>query len=100
MPVINPSQGSSSVNIKQTEIDFGALPVSEMEFTVIDTDVSPTSQLIGQIAYEAPTGKELDELTMDSLDLKFGPGSGQFSIYAIGLDGYIADKFKVNYLIG
>ena len=52
------------------------------------------------MAYEAPTGKDLDELDMDGLDLKFGPGTGQFTLYARGLDGYVADKFKINYLIG
>jgi hypothetical protein len=92
---------SGTINIKQTEIDFGTTPVAEASFTIIDTDVSATSQLIGTVAYEAPTGKDLDELEMDGLDLKFGPGSGQFTLYARGLnDAYIADKFKINYLIG
>ncbi len=92
--------GGGTLDIKQTEIDFGVTPVSEKSFTITDVDVVVTSQLIGNVAYEAPTGKDLDELEMDSLDLKFSPGSGQFILYARGLDGYIADKFKVNYLVG
>lgn len=88
------------VNTKQVEIDFGSLPVSEGLFTITDADVSPTSQITGNIAYEAPTGKDLDEITMDVIDLKFGPGNGQFTIYAVGRDGYLHDKFKVNYTIG
>ena len=68
--------GAGSTNIKQTEIDFGTIPVSEKEFTVTDADVLVTSQLIGNIAYEAPTGKDLDELEMDAIDLKFQPGGG------------------------
>jgi len=90
----------SAPNIKQTEIDFGAVPVSEASFLITDADVSPSSQLIGSVAYEAPTGKDLDELDMDGLDLKFAPGSGSFTLYARGLDGYVADTFKINYLIG
>jgi hypothetical protein len=89
-----------TVNIKQTEIDFGVTPVSEASFTISDVDVSATSQLIGYVAYEAPTGKDLDELEMDGLDLKFAPGTDEFTLYARGLDGYVADKFKINYLIG
>lgn len=89
-----------AVNIKQTEIDFGSVPVSEASFIIIDADVIASSQLIGNIAYEAPTGKELDEVEMDAIDLKFAPGVGQFTLYATGIDGYLADKFKVNYLIG
>lgn len=92
--------GSGSATIKQTEIDFGTVPVAEMSFTVLDADVTPTSQLIGGVAYEAPTGKDLDELEMDGLDLKFGPGAGQLTVYARGLDGYVHDKFKLNYIIG
>lgn len=85
--------------IKQTEVDFGTTPLSEKEFTVEDADVLVTSYLVGWIAYEAPTGKDLDELEMDAIDLKFAPGDGQFTIYAKGLEGYLADKFKINYLI-
>jgi hypothetical protein len=96
--LVGPSSGSTIV--KQVEIDFGALPVSEKSFTLSDVSVSPTSHIVGTVAYEAPTGKDLDELDMDSLDLKFGPGSGQFTLYVIGRDGYIADKFKVNYVVG
>lgn len=94
------SPGASSTNIKQTEIDFGATPVSEMLFTITDADVSATSQLLGWIAYEAPTGKDLDEMEMDVIDVKLGPGTGEFTAYVKGLEGYLADKFKLNYLIG
>ncbi len=92
--------GGGSVDIKQTEIDFGATPVAEASFIVTDTSVSTSSQIIGSVAYEAPTGKDLDELEMDAIDLKFAPGTGQLTIYARGLEGYLADKFKINYLVG
>ncbi len=91
---------SGVTNIKQTEIDFGTTPVAEASFVIADADVLVGSQLIESVAYEAPTGKDLDEMEMDGLDLKFAPGSGQFTLYARGEDGYVADKFKVNYLVG
>lgn len=100
---IDPSMvtgGSGTATLKQTEIDFGPLPVAEKSFTIIDPDVTPASKLVGEIAYVAPTGKDLDEMEMDEIDLKFGPGSGQFTLYAVGENGYVADKFRVNYLIG
>jgi hypothetical protein len=37
---------------------------------------------------------------MDTLDITFSPGVGQFSMLVVGRDGYIADKFKINYAIG
>lgn len=95
--LVGPSTGGA---VQQVEIDFGSLPVSEANFTITDPSVSPTSHIIGTVAYEKPTGKELDELEMDELDLKFGPGSGQFTLYAVGENGYIADKFKINYVVG
>ena len=89
----------SGAVVKQTEIDFGATPISEKEFTIVDSDVLITSKLIGNIAYEAPTGKDLDELEMDAIDLKFQAGVSLFKIYAKGLEGYLHDKFKINYIV-
>ena len=90
---------SQSLNIKQTEIDFGPLPVSEAIFIIVDSSVTPSSNIIGQIAYVAPTNKDLDEVEMDTIDLKFSAGNGQFVLYAISTYGYVADKFKINYLV-
>lgn len=94
------SESSGSTNIKQTEIDFGSVPISEASFIVVDSDVISSSKLIGNIAYEAPTGKDIDELDMDIIDLKFTSGLGQFTVYVKGLEGYLHDKFKINYLVG
>jgi len=93
-----PTGGTAA--IKETEIDFGAVPVAEGSFTVVDLSVTASSKIIGNVAYVAPTGKDLDELEMDTLDLKFAPGTGQFTIYAACLTGHVADKFKINYLVG
>jgi|SRR6187399_559904 len=93
-------QEARSVLSKQTEIDFGTTPVQEGTFTVADELVTVYSRLSGNIAYEAPTSKDLDEIDMDRIDLVFAPGDKSFTIFAHCLTGYVADKFKVNYLIG
>ena len=92
--------GGSGADIKQAEVDFGSVPVWEASFLISDASVSAGSHLVGNVAYVAPTGKDLDEMEMDNLDLKFAPGTGEFTIYARGLDGPIHDKFKINYLCG
>lgn len=93
-------QQSQNVIMKQTEIDFGSTPVSEASFTIGDESVLATSRLSGTVAYEAPTGKDLDELDMDQLDLKFAPGNLAFILYATALHGaYVAGTFKINYQI-
>lgn len=87
--------------VKQTQVDFGLVPyLSEKDFTITDPDVKPTSRITGNIAYEAPTGKDLDELEMDAIELKFGPGDGQLTIHVAGLEGSLEGNFKINYLIG
>lgn len=90
----------SGASISTTEIDFGTTPVAEASFLITDATVTALSRIIGGVAYVAPTGKDLDELEMDGLDLKFAPGVGQFTVYARGLDGYLADKFVLYYQVG
>lgn len=93
-------QDGRKVLCKQTEVDFGTTPVSAGSFVISDEDVSVDSRIVGGIAYEAPTGKDLDEVDIDMIKVVFGPGDKQLTIYAKGLEGYLADKFKINYLIG
>lgn len=81
---------------RQIEIDFGALPVAQADFVVVDSGVSEDSIILGSVAYSAPTGKDLDELEMDDLILRFGGGIGQFTINARGNSGYVEGKFKLN----
>jgi hypothetical protein len=100
--VLNPFTGQLdavdvSMMVKQAEVDFGSTPVESATFTITDTNITAASNIVGQIAYVAPTGKDLDELEFDSFDLRFAPGAGQCTLYARSLEGYVADKFKINY---
>ena len=81
----------------ETEIDIGTMPIIEASISVIDTGVSTLSKIIGGMAYKAPTGKDLDELEMDAIEVKFEPLAGSFNVKIKGLEGYIADKFKIWY---
>lgn len=82
---------------KYVEIDFGSVPTEEKSFTITDAEVVPASKIIAQVAYVAPTGKELDELEFDPIELRCSSGTGSFTLYAIPLDGPVHDKFVVNY---
>lgn len=88
---------TASVAITEAEIDVGTTPVSEATITVTDTGITTNSRIIGGLAYIAPTGKDLDELEMDALDILFQPATGSMNVIIRGLDGYIADKFKIWY---
>jgi hypothetical protein len=87
--------------ITQVEIDFGTTPLSEKIFTITDAAATTTSKIICSLAYDSPTGKDLDELDMDDIILKVGSSTaGSFTLYVMTSDGsYLADKFKINYLI-
>lgn len=85
--------------ITQTEIDFGTTPVEEKDFTISNANIVSTSNIIVQLAYVAPTDKELDELEFDSFDFRSYAGTGTFTLHARALEGYVADKFKINYSV-
>ena len=92
---------SGSVNIKQVELDFGATPLAEKVFSFADAEALTTTQIIGSVALEAPTGKDLDEVYMDAIEVKCSClADGTVTIMLKGLEGYLADKFKINYVIG
>tara|TARA_B110000091_G_scaffold164440_1_gene175660 strand:+ start:45920 stop:46876 length:957 start_codon:yes stop_codon:yes gene_type:complete len=85
----------------ETEIDFGALPVYEKEFTISNSMVVSSSKIIASLAYEAPTGKDLDEIGMDMLYISCGQASaGSFTMFVKAIDGsYLEGAFKINYSI-
>lgn len=89
---------TASVAITEVEIDCGATPLLETIIAVTNAGITAASKIIGGLAYKAPTGKDLDELDMDALDLKFEPLSGSFNVHIKGLEGYISDKFIIWYL--
>lgn len=93
-----PSGGAADV--KQATIDFGSAPRHEGEFTVVDAAISAASQITGSVAFEASTGKDADEATMDPLSLQFQPGSGQFTVHVAALHGRVYGTFKINYVAG
>lgn len=84
----------------RVEVDFGSTPVGEATFTITDGSVTAGSHIIAQVAWEAPTSKDLDEVEMDDIMLRCQPDAGQFYIFARATDrSYLHDKFKINYLV-
>ena len=94
-----PTGGSAAV--KQVEVDFGATPTDSLTYTVTDASVTTSSKIMAEVAYVAPTGKDLDEIEMDDIQVSCGNGSGTFNMFIRAADGsYLADKFKINYVVG
>lgn len=90
---------STAVKLKEAEIDFGSLGVFSGTFTITDSDVTGTSRIMAVQSGAAATGRQADENEMDPLNLRALPGTGQFTLYANGMDGPVAGKYKVNYRV-
>ena len=92
---------SVSATITQIEVDFGVTPLAEQTFSIANTDAVVGSKIMAVLAYDTPTGKDLDEIEMDDLVIKCGNATtGFFNMLIRSVDGsYLADKFKINYII-
>jgi len=98
---IDASGGGGSASITEVEIDLGTTPVYEGDINIVDAGVSTTSQILAQVLYKAPTGKDLDEIEMDNFNLKCEPLAGSFNLKIRSEDGsYLADRFLIGYLVG
>ena len=88
--------------VTQTEVDFGNLNyVTDQAFVITDVNVTTASHITAQLAYEAPTDKDLDEVEMDNIVIECGQyATGSFTMYIRGLEGSLYGKFKINYMIG
>ena len=91
--------GAPITVVKQTEVDFGSTPVSDGTFTITDSSITSSSKIQVSMAYDAATGKDLDECEMDDLIIRGGQSAaGSFQLFIRAADGsYLADKFKINY---
>jgi hypothetical protein len=92
----------SRTSMKQVELDFGSLPLSSSSFIISDTSITATSLVTAQVAYDAPTGKELDEIEMDEFSIKCGQNNAGvgFSMFMNATDGsLLAGTFLVNYTV-
>lgn len=94
--------GGPLAYITEVEIDFGPIPRSDGFFVVLDPRVKLGAHILAEVAYKAPTGKDLDEIEMDDLEIRAGaPSDGVMNLFIHAADGsYLHDKFRVNYELG
>jgi hypothetical protein len=93
----NPPGG---VAMTQVELDLGTTPVHEATVNTVDATVNTASKIIWSMSGIAPTGKDEDEIGMDSYTIIPIPRAGSIDWYVRGQEGYIHDKFKLEYVVG
>jgi hypothetical protein len=89
------------VSFGTTTIDFGSTPLSSQEFTIVDANVNADSIIQAALGYDAPAGKDLDEIPIDKLNIICGQaGIGTFVMFINTTDGsYLSGEFIINYTI-
>ena len=87
--------------VKQVEVNFGEASIGNQAiFSIRDSDVFSGQSIIANIAYQAPTDKDLDEIEMDIITCSAGSISdGNFQLLVTGNEGSLAGAFKINYTI-
>ena len=93
---------SATVAWTQVEVDFGNPSYFDRKsFVISDGSVNGSSKIGVTVSLDAPTGKQSDELEMDMLMATAGNCSaGAFNLVVGGNEGFLHDKFKLNYLVG
>lgn len=83
------------------EIDFGPLPIAIETFTVYDDRVRANTRIMADVLYEASTGKELDEVTMDDFECMAGNArTGSFELVVNATDySFLEGTFRVGYTL-
>lgn len=84
----------------QVEIDFGAVPLYSQTFTITDP-LLQSGQLVDVTqSGDAATGRQADENEMDRLAFAVSsPTAGQFVVYVAGVQGPVAGKYKILYIL-
>lgn len=88
------------VSVRQVEINVGDVPIDSYEALVLDPDVTLTSRLFAVMSWDTPTGKDPDDVPMDTYVINVGGGVGQLTLRILSLDGMLHDTYRVNYIVG
>lgn len=89
------------VDVKQTEVDFGTVPIKMKRFTITDSGVSPSNQILAALSYDDPSDGDVDSAEwFENLTVMAKAGTGQFFLYCSSIFADINGKVKINYIIG
>lgn len=83
----------------EVEIDFGARPVYEAQFTITDASISATSKMQVLPCGKAATGRTADDWQWDGATFAARPSLGTALCYAVFTPGPIVGRRKVQYSV-
>lgn len=95
------THAGGAVDVKQTEVDFGTVPVKMKRFTITDAGVSPSNQILASLSYDDPSDGDADSAEwFENLVVMAKAGTGQFFLYCSSLYNDLNGKVKINFIIG
>jgi hypothetical protein len=93
--------GGGSASVTQIEVDFGATPATDNEFTITDAAVTATSKIIASLAYEDTADNTADEIIACGVVCTAGKAeAGSFKLLVASLNSALSGKYKINYIVG
>ena len=92
------NQGTTSTST-EIEVDFGASPVTDASFTIVDGSCVPTSKIRPVLSGKAATSRTYGDAQWDGLQFAALAGTGQFTLFALCLTGSVVGKRIVLYTL-
>jgi len=92
------NQGTTSTST-EIEVDFGASPVTDASFTIVDGSCVPTSKIRPVLSGKAATSRTYGDAQWDGLQFAALAGTGQFTLFALCLTGSVVGKRIVFYTL-
>lgn len=83
----------------EAEIDFGASPVWDASFTIVDGTITGTDKIIVVPSGNPPAGRTADDWQWDTIGFGAVAGTGDFTLYA-NADGPVEGKRNILYQVG
>jgi hypothetical protein len=96
---LNATGGGGSAVWTELDVDFGAKPVYDAQFTITDAGISASSKVVVMPSGKASTGRTADDWRWDGAVFAANPASGSATCYATFLPGPIVGFRKLQYQV-
>jgi hypothetical protein len=91
--------GGGSVTWTEAEVDFGATPVYDANFTVVDASITALDQVPVLASGKAATDRVDGDDQWDAITYSALPASGSMTVYANANPGPVVGKRKIQYQV-
>lgn len=92
-----PTGPPGGFDVTEIEIDFGSQPVFSASFTIVDAGVSSASKIMILPSGNTAGGRAGNDFSWDAIQFTAVPGTGEFTLDAVVLNGTVLGKRKVFY---